>query len=163
MKYILLVLLVVLTVGCKEESNVLQPNPIPIAFQTLIYDSFEMSSDTNFVATTLRSKQEMDTYIASYLPFIISTPFYSDKLSTVDYQKSMVIVIALGRQGSASISVTIDSIRQVGQEWKVYAHKFYPCVQLDMTGNPVHFVVVQKSSAPVAFESVRVIRECNGG
>ena len=163
MKHILIAFVIVLTVGCKEESNIIQPNPIPVAFQTLIHDSFEMSNDTNFVATTLRSRQEADAFIASYLPFITSTPFYYDKLSTVDYQQSMVIVIVLGRQGSASISVTIDSIKQVGHEWNVYAHKFYPCVQIDMMGNPAHFVAVQQSSVPVTFEPVRVIRECNGG
>ena len=163
MKHILIAFVIVLTVGCKEESNIMQPNSIPVAFQTLIHDSFEMSNDTNFVVTTLRSRQEANTFIASYLPFITSTPFYYDKLSTVDYQQSMVIVIALGRQGSASISVTIDTIKQVGREWNVYVHKFYPCVQIDMMGNPAHFVSVQQSGAAVAFEPVRVIRKCNGG
>jgi hypothetical protein len=166
MKHILLllcVMLVDLASGCKND-NIVEgvPKSEPIAFKTIIHDSFEMSNDTNFVTTVLRSEQEEEAFIASHLPFLNYAPGYKSKLSTVDYQQSMVVCILLGKQGSASVSITIDSILQDGDSWKVCSHIFYPCVMIDMTGNPVHLVTVPRSILPIVFNTIPIIRECNG-
>ena len=166
MKYILLllcILLVDLASGCKGD-NILDGTPESknIAFTTIIHDSFEMSNDTNFITTVLRSKQEEEALVVSHLPFIPYTPYFKNKLSTVDYRQSMVVCILLGRQGSGSISVTIDSILQQGVTWEVYAHTFYPCVMIDMCGNPVHFVTLPRSAVPIVFSTIPIIKECGG-
>lgn len=161
---LLCILLIVLSSGCKSDTvSVGVPKSEKIAFQTIIHDSFEMSNDTNFITTVLRSKQEEDAFVASHLPFIPSFSYYESKLSTVDYQHSMLVCILLGTQSEgASISVTIDSILVQGVTWKVYAHILYPCVWLDEFANPADLVTVPWSNIPVVFNPIPIIRECNG-
>lgn len=160
---LLCILLVGLASGCKSETLLVRaPQSEQVAFKTIIHDSFEMSTDTNFIATVLRSKQEENAFIASHLPFVPSFPYFENKLSTVDYQRSMLVCILLGRKGSGSISVTIDSILAQGATWKVHAHIFYPCVLNDMLANPAHIVAIPWSNMPIVFNPIPVIRECNG-
>lgn len=150
MKALIVFLIPCLLVGCSEGTNPVLNNGEKIAFNTVVQSSSTFTND-GLITVVLRSKQEENAFLAVNPP---AQPF-----PIVNYQQQMVVGILLGRRGSVSIRVTIDSVQRYGNTLKVYSHEFHPLGQRMAIGYPCHLIVINKTHLPVVFEPIRVIRE----
>ena len=144
-------LLAILLIGCTGTYYV---EPEGIEPETLFRSGHVFDYPADPIEVVLRSPESWESFLSSYPTK--NMKFARDRFWHVDYNRHMVVGVALGGRGSGSISVTIDSLRVVNDRVVVYATEFRPLIGTRDFVNPAHFIVVQRSSLPVKFEEIYV-------
>jgi hypothetical protein len=155
MRSLIFIVTIFLFVGCSKTFNsgsnvAFEDKGTKLSFQTLIQDARTFNNQ-NLLTITLRSKQDEQEFFKIYPP---ATDF-----PEVDYNAKMVIGILGGWRSSISIQIMIDSLAFSDNKIRVFSHEYIPSGQRQEPGNPVHMIIIDRTSLPVIFEDVKVIRE----
>ena len=142
--------------ACASDSGVVDAPEEEKPFQTLLQGSIG-NGEAESAKLVLRNEHQADLFLASVSPG--KRPEVARALSRVNFQEQMVLALLLGRRGSGSITVTIDSVDVVDERLRVYSTEFRPAVQRRDMANPAHLVVVGRTDRPVDFRKVQVIKE----
>ena len=141
----------ILLIGCIGTSFYVEPeegHP-----ETLFQSSGLFDPRAEPVQVVIRSPQDWEDFLSIYPTRNLS--FARDRFWHVDYNRHMVIGLALGARGSGSITVTIESLRLQNERVVVYASEFRPAIQTRDFANPAHFIVVERMDFPVEFAEIR--------
>ena len=149
---LLSVALSTLVAGCAGASFFIEPDGATPT--TLFQSSTTFSANAPPVHVVLRTPEDWQAFLSDYPP---RSEGVRDLFWWVDYRRHMVVGLALGRRGSSSIRVNIDSIRVEDHRLLVYATEHHTPIRRDWA-NPAHFVVVARMERPVEFAEI-VVKE----
>lgn len=138
--------------GCASGSFYVEPDSDGAA--NLFKSSRVFNADAGPTNAVIRSLHDWEALLANYPT---NDPEYArDRFWRVDYNRHMVIGVALGSRWSESVSVNIDSLRIQDQRMIVFATEHRSSVETRDRGNPAHFVVTERTNLPVEFADVVV-------
>lgn len=138
--------------GCGSGSFYVEPSADEPA--NLFQSSHVFSHEAGSMKAVIRSARDWEELLDNYPTENLE--YARDRFWRVDYNRHMVLGIALGSRWSGSIRVNIDSLRVENQHMIVYATEFRPSVQTRDFANPAHFIVTERTNLPVEFADVVV-------
>lgn len=157
-KIILLTLILFALFSCK--SGEIKSKGTPVAFNEI--KTGENSAYSKFTTLEIHSFKELS---ASWTKLFAK---YDRKppIPTIDYEKNMLLVVALGERSNAGYAIKVKSIMESKNELSVITEETKPgntCNSAMVMAYPFQLIEIPKTEKPIKFRMTVKINECGKG